>query len=100
MPCSTVPKALQNVFPERVTIRWSRLAFRLKVRVIPLLLILALSALASFPGGSAVNACLGQCWYSVSPPVFTHLGWYQAFKTTWVNLGNANVTGVVVMVIH
>ena len=72
----------------------------MKGRVIPLLLILALSVLVSFPGGSAVNACLGQCWYSVSPPVFTHLGSYQAFKTTWVNLGNANVTGVVVMVIH
>jgi hypothetical protein len=57
----------------------------------------------SFPTSSAalVSACqAGQCWYEVGPPVFAQLGAYQAFRVSYVNFANANVTGIVYLVVH
>jgi hypothetical protein len=57
----------------------------------------------SLPTSSAalVSACqAGQCWFEVGPPVYAQLGAYQAFKVSYVNFANANVTGIVYLVVH
>jgi hypothetical protein len=50
---------------------------------------------------ASTSACSSTgCWSETGNPLYTSLGPYSSFETTYVNGINATVTGVVFMVVH
>src|SRR5438270_7532803 len=76
------------------------IGFGLNGRAVAFLVIVALPLLPSFQPALAGAVCT-RCWFWANPPVFSHLGAYQAFQTTWVSFGSGHdVTAIEMAVVH